>query len=248
MRFQSERAIHNCQHHLPDDRRGINAMCGHIQRAAEHLSLIQTLMTAVGLNDMSVSAGDFYPGGIIDGMILEDTAGRQTRSAVWWFLLDTKTGKPNYRYATFNARNLNNRLWAQPFKTHRCLVPATGIGESKGTGNTKQSYLMQGKEAFFLGGLYRTYEIENRTIYTLSIITRDPHPRFSRYHDKATPLFLCAQSTWLDAWLDPDFTDTQAFSSLLLHPNIPVDFKVTPVNSTRKLNPTGDAEWLYRDS
>lgn len=220
-------------------------MCGHIRRHTDGPSLT-ILLNTIGMGDLILQDGDFYPGSRVDGVILNNEQGIQSIQGLWWFLLDESTGKPNYKYVTFNTRNLQSRLWKQAVQYHRCLIPLTGIGESIGEGRNKRSFLMEG-EAFFLGGLYRTYKINEQLIYTFSIITRDPQPGFSQYHDKAIPLFLPPDNGLLNQWLDPHITNIDLFREVLNKPKIPVDLTVTPVTSTKKLEPIGKPELLLKD-
>ena len=221
-------------------------MCGHIKRVTDNPN-VKKLMALIGMENTSLAGGNFYPGSSVDGIIIENKAGRQSINALWWFLLDENTGKPNYKYATFNARRLDGKLWKSAIKHHRCLIVATGIGESKGEKKEKKSFLMESDEAFFLGGLYRTYQFDNELIYTFSVITRAPHPRFSQYHDKAIPLFMPSKQDVLNQWLDPKENDGTNFDKMLNQPSITVDFKVTPVKSTKRLEAVGETEFLAKD-
>jgi putative SOS response-associated peptidase YedK len=221
-------------------------MCGHFQRNTEHPTF-RPLLKSIGLEQLSLTSGNFYPASLVDGIIFEKNAQRHSVQAVWWFLLD-KDMKPNYRYATFNARKLNSRLWARPLKHNRCIIPVTAIGESKGEKSEKQSFLLEGDEAFFLGGLYNQYEHDGNVITTFSVITRDPHTRFSRYHDKATPLFMPFDENIIDQWLNPRVQNADVFKLILDNPKITVDFSVTEINSTRKLAVIGETERLLKDT
>lgn len=220
-------------------------MCGHFRRDIKAPSL-KPLLETIGMGQLKLSGGDFYPAAQVDGIIFEKEGVRQSHQAIWWFLLN-KDLKPNYRYATFNARRLDSPMWARPLQTQRCIIPVTAIGESIGEKHQKKSYLMEADQAFFLGGLYNQYNNNGNLVTTFSVITRNPHPRFSKYHDKATPLFMPAEPDLIDQWLDSAVLDVSIFSDLLDISKIPVDFTVTQVNSTRKLQVVGDPEKLPRD-
>lgn len=84
-------------------------------------------------------------------------------------------------------------MWAKPFQTHRCIIPVTAIGESFGEKKNKKTFLMEADKAFFLGGLYHQYDNNGNLMTTFSVITRNPHPRLSKYHDKATPFFYACR-------------------------------------------------------
>ena len=95
--------------------------------------------------------------------------------------------------------------------------------------------------------MYRHYQTQAGPITGFTIITRDPHPRLSKYHDKACPLFLLIDQAAIQEWLDPAIPTSPLIQDLLDHPRIPVDFTVTPVQSTKKLNPVGPVEFLAAD-
>lgn len=219
-------------------------MCGFVQRVNKG-SVINELLNTAGLPELTLNEGDFYPGGRVD-IILSDPVPRSACST-WWFLLG-EGGKPNYKYTTFNARRLDGRMWKSPLKHTRCLIPATAFGESIGEGKAKRSYLLESDGAFFLGGLYRHYETEQGTVTSFAVITCNPHPRLSKYHDKACPLFLPPDPKVISDWLDPNLTGINHFQHWIDQPVLTTNFQVTPVLSTKKLATIGPAERLSKDT
>ncbi len=175
--------------------------------------------------------GRFWPGTPISGVIIGSDAGARAVEAMWWFLLEEKGGalKPNRQITCFNARNLDGRLWA--------------IIETK----ANQSYLMEATEGLLLGGLYRTWADGDHLAYSCSVITCEPHPRFSQYHDKSIPLLLPPDPALLETWLDPGFSDVGFFGGLIDQVRIPTDFEVTPVKNSQTLVPQGPTELLEKD-
>ena len=169
-------------------------------------------------------------------------------NAKWWFLIDAKTGKPNYQYATFNARNLQGRLWRDPIKSSRCLMIATAFAESIGTGKGKRTYLLESDSAFLLGGLYDRTRTPKGSVLSTAIITCPPHPRLRQYHEKSSPFFLPNNPQWIADWLAPDKPLTPAMWRLLQSPCLTSGFKVTQVKSTKRLEPTNvGTSWLEQD-
>ena len=138
-------------------------------------------------------------------------------------------------------------MWREPIKASRCVVFATAFGESIGEGKGKRSYLLEAESIFALGGMYRHYQTQAGPVTGFTVITRDPHSRLSKYHDKACPLFLPIDQAVIQEWLDPMIPTSPLIQDLLDHPRIPVDFRVTPVQSTRKLNPVGPVKILEAD-
>lgn len=215
-------------------------MCGFIRRTPNSPAVTE-LMKDLGMDDLFLHGGDFYPGSQVDIVVAGPRPTAVT--ATWWFLIGND-GKPNHRYATFNARHLDGKLWREPIKTSRCIVPGTAFGESIGEGKAKQSFLLESSSAFLLGGVFRHYETDVGPVIGFAIITCNPHPGLSRYHDKACPLFLPAHCGLVEQWLDPSVPDAAVFHDLIDHPQLTTDFNVTPVQSTRKLVSIGASEKL----
>ncbi|WP_341936857.1 hypothetical protein [Marinimicrobium sp. C2-29] len=66
----------------------------------------------------------------------------------------------------------------------------------------------------------------------MAVITRPPHPRFSRYHDKSIPFFLPLDPEVIRTWLDPKIgADDPVIKSLLDRPKIYSSLSVTRVKS-----------------
>lgn len=168
---------------------------------------------------LTLSPGSFYPGSMVD-VILNDGEIR-TQPAIWWYLIDEKTGKPNYKYTTFNARNLENRTWKAPIKTSRCIVLATAFAESIGEGKDKRSYLLESESAFIVGGLYKVNGTPHGPLTSFAVITCNPHPRLSKYHDKACPLFLPADQGHHRHLIEPEHPRRPLTHDLIDHPAIP---------------------------
>lgn len=172
-------------------------------------------------------------------IVHEDASGRHLADAKWWLLLNAD-GKPNYKYATFNSRwdkLYSSHLTKGLFKSYRCIIPASGIIE----GQNKKYHYIQGKnKGLALGGIYKTYKIGNDTIKTASIITCPGNSQLENIHKKSLPLMLDVSDTNLiDAWLSPDFTESQAFSYLLTN-SITQDLIATNIVGARDLSVMGD--------
>lgn len=175
----------------------------------------------------------------------------QAVAATWWFLIGND-GKPNHRYATFNARHLDGKLWREPIKTSRCIVPGTAFGESIGEGKAKQSFLLGSSSAFLLGGVFRHYETDVGPVTgppasPSSPATRIPDCRDIMTRHARSSVFLPAHRGMVEQWLDPSVPDAAIFHDLIDHPQLTTDFKVTPVQSTRKLVSIGASEILSAD-
>ena len=172
-------------------------------------------------------------------IVHETDEGRQLADAKWWLLLNSD-GKPNYKYATFNSRW--DKLYSSPltkglFKVSRCIIPASGIIEGQ---NKKYHYLHGKTRGLALGGIYKTYIVGNETIKTASIITCPGNPQLENINKKSLPLILDVDdSNLIDAWLSPDFIESDAFSHLLTN-SITQDLIANKIAGARDLSIIGD--------
>ncbi len=210
-------------------------MCGAFHLVKETKSL--ALMGFLGTSDFE-GKGLCLPASNIE-IILETKQGRECRKAKWWLLLG-KDGKPNYQYATFNSRSDklgSSFLTKKPFKTSRCVIPASAVIEGQ---NKKYHQVSASDRTLALGGLYKEYEVEGKVLTSASIITGPGNPKWVSFHAKSTPLILDPNdSDLIDMWLDPGFQQVEAFDSLLTG-RIPFDLSVTPMASARDMTATGD--------
>ena len=210
-------------------------MCGAFHLVKETKSL--ELMGFLGAPEFS-GKGLCLPASNIE-IVIETNQGRECRDAKWWLLLD-KSGKPNYQYATFNSRSdkLNSSfLTKKPFKTARCIIPASSVVE----GQNKKYHRVSGKKkALALGGLYKTYDIEGELITTASVITCPGNPKWAGFHATSTPLMLNTEdSDLIDMWLDPSFQQTEAFDDSMSG-RFAFDLEVTAMASARDLTATAE--------
>ena len=138
------------------------------------------------------------PGKTID-IIIEECGVLKQVAATWWYdchvqgdslVVGSRT--------TFNARNLSSPYWRHSLQNNRAILLATGIGESKKVGKTKQQYYMFSDAVFALGVLYQKH---SNGQYSCAVITRDAHPKMAPYHDHAFPCFLPNNDEFLRTWL-----------------------------------------------
>lgn len=228
-------------------------MCGYVQRTRALGRSYQDYLQSLKI--MELPFGRFFPGSKMSGVIFQREDAIHMIDAVWWYKLhwDSEKDKwvPLRKVASFNARNLENPLWRKPVKTHRCIIPATAIVETiedPDDKKKKHSYLMESPEGMLLGGLFGEYKHGDETTYSCTVVTLNSHERFSKYHNKATPLFLPLDEKLLATWLDPTFTDFDYFRGLIETPQLPIAFDVTRVNNSQGLIPEGTVEILDRDN
>jgi putative SOS response-associated peptidase YedK len=166
--------------------------------------------------------------------IIRNTDQRELVDAKWWLMLQAD-GKPNYKYATFNSRYdklYSSRLTKGLFRQSRCIIPASGIIEGQ---DKKYHHIKAKDKALALGGIYKTYLINDEEITTASIITCPGNPKLESIHKKSIPLMLNYEdSDFIDAWLDPEMQNSEAFS-YLLNNQINHDLIATPTVGARNL-------------
>jgi putative SOS response-associated peptidase YedK len=155
--------------------------------------------------------------------------------ATWWFdcYLDNEQLVVGNR-TTFNARNLTSPYWQQALLNQRGILLATGLGESKLIGKTKQQFYFSSKQAFCLGVLYRRFANGQ---YSAAIITRDAHPKFEPYHDKAFPFFLPLQSEFAQLWLTHNQAIDPRIWQLLAQPILYPELQVQRVKTFKNKEP-----------
>jgi len=189
-------------------------------------------------------APDLAPGAQVS--IIHGAPERRISTATWWLLLDPDTGKPNYRYPSFNSRydklNTPRSLAWQPYRHSRCIIPASAFVEGLGDQQTYHKIELEDRALAF-GGLFRTLikPDTGELVYSTSIITLPPLDKWRRIHPKSMPLLLDVENDALvERWLDPAFTRVDAFAALL-HPVLQWPQRITPIDRPGKWNPVGDS-------
>lgn len=135
-----------------------------------------------------------------------------------WGLIPSWSKEPRVTFSTINARTetiSTSPVFRGPFKSRRCLVPASGFYEWQQTGQGKQPYCirLKGGELFAFAGLYDIWQDdEGQELYSYTIITTTPNALVAPIHNRM-PVILHRQDE--DAWLDKD-TDPARLRSFLV--------------------------------
>src|SRR5690606_6277702 len=131
---------------------------------------------------------------------------------IWWLMLDPTTGKPNYRYSSFNSRSdklhTKSAIAYRPYRETRCIIPASAFIEGLGDGKTYHKIHLQAQAVPF-GAIYKEYvnQETGEVIRGASIITLPPLAEWEGIHTKASPLILPLDPGVLAQWMDPELTD-----------------------------------------
>lgn len=233
-------------------------MCGYVRRHISTQQLVEFMKT-MGLSGVFQERIDpeapehFYPafGGAankkIRGLVIAENHQLMTVDATWWFECKEHDGQlivDNSR-TTFNARNLSSPYWKAAIRHKRAIVVGTALGEGKDVDGKKHSYFMESETPILLGAVYRAFP---NNLYSAAIITRDAHPRFDAYHEKAFPLFLPHDPKFLTLWLSDAPESHPAIAHLLENPKVFNRLKITPVKTFKDAVPKGDPEYLEPDA
>lgn len=130
--------------------------------------------------------------------------GRELIMARWWLVPSWSKG-PDSKFAMFNARSdrvTKSGAYRGPFKSQRCLVPASGWFEWKKEDGGKQPYYITLKEGEIVtfAGLWDHWEGEE-SITSFTIITTDANEDLKSVHNRM-PVVLEKDS--FNSWLNCD--------------------------------------------
>lgn len=124
-------------------------------------------------------------------------------------------------YSMINARGESlskKKSFQKPFRSQRCIVPASGFYEWKTTDSGKYPHFIQRKESELMhfAGLWEEWEDpENgEAVNSYTIITTGANKPMEELHDRMPAMLLPAE---FDTWLDPSNHDTHALQELI-HP------------------------------
>jgi putative SOS response-associated peptidase YedK len=163
-----------------------------------------------------------------------------------WGLIPSWSQEPEVRFSTINARAetlTTSPVFRGPFKSRRCLVPASGFYEWRKIGQGKQPYCIQIRDGdlFAFAGLYDIWrDAHGNELYSYTIITTAPNDLVAPIHNRM-PVILRRDDE--DAWLDKQ-TD-QARLLALLTPYPTDEMAVFPVSRALN-NPANDDAELIR--
>ncbi len=151
-------------------------------------------------------------------------------TATWWLLIDPATGKPNYKYASFNSRSdkldAPRSIAYQPFRESRCIIPATAFLEGKGDKKTHHKIEAGRRSHCLWRSAPETLQRKlGEVIHSASIITLPPLEEWAQIHPKSMPLMLPMDNEALvNQWLAPSFTTWKNLLTCLNPPFAPLRF------------------------
>jgi putative SOS response-associated peptidase YedK len=138
-------------------------------------------------------------------VVLQQADGvRNIREMRWW-LLPGWVDEPSTKYSMFNARSenlLTSKAFSKPFKTSRCVIPASGYYEWQTTAAGKVPFYIKPEvgNGFAFAGIWDRWQRGEQVIESCAIITTQAHSAISHIHNRM-PVQLTR--TQIDEWLDP---------------------------------------------
>ncbi len=134
-----------------------------------------------------------------------------------WGLVPAWSKEPRTSFSTINARAetiATSAVFRGPFKSRRCLVPASGFYEWQKLEKGKQPFCirLRGGDLFAFAGLYDIWrDREGNELYSYTIITTAPNELVAPIHNRM-PAILRREDE--DAWLSKD-TDAARLMGML---------------------------------
>ena len=138
-----------------------------------------------------------------------------------WGLIPSWSKEPRAQFSTINARAetiTKSPVFRGPFKSRRCLVPASGFYEWRQTGQGKQPYCIRLKEEdlFAFAGLYDVWrDREGNELYSYTVITTTPNDLVAPIHNRM-PVILRQEDE--QVWLDNEADSARLLALLVAYP------------------------------
>ena len=138
-----------------------------------------------------------------------------------WGLIPSWSKEPRAQFSTINARAetiTKSPVFRGPFKSRRCLVPASGFFEWQRTERGKQPFCIRLKDGdlFAFAGLYDIWhDAEGSELYSYTVITTTPNDLVASIHNRM-PVILRQEDE--DVWLDKESDPAQLLALLKAYP------------------------------
>jgi len=138
-----------------------------------------------------------------------------------WGLIPSWSKEPRAQFSTINARAetiTKSPVFRGPFKTRRCLVPASAFYEWQRTERGKQPFCIRLKETdlFAFAGLYDVWhDADGNELCSYTVITTQPNDLVASIHNRM-PVILRQEDE--DAWLDKGSDSAQLLALLKAYP------------------------------
>lgn len=192
-------------------------MCGRFSLVTD-ASLLQAYYGLANVEQFSGARFNIAPGQDIAAVVAVD--GERHLESFRWGLIPFWAKDKKIAYSTINARVetvADKPAFRHAFRRHRCLIPADGFYEWKGSAGHKKPWRIEPKaqhSLFSFAGLWDVWEGEGEVIRSCTIIVGEASEAMRHIHDRM-PILL-APEQW-SAWLDSR-TDNRALQAILNSP------------------------------
>lgn len=155
------------------------------------------------------------PGSMVPAVVWEN--GNLIRMMKWG-LIPSWAKDPKIGYKMINARIegiAEKPSYGKPFRTQRCLIPASGFYEWQTTpvGKTPYYFTLKNQPVFSFAAIFDVWsDPEGYPFYSFSIITTSPNEVVMPMHDRM-PAILSLENEPL--WLDPKNNDPKSLLPLI---------------------------------
>lgn len=170
-----------------------------------------------GLSDFEEYPGSFNLAPTDPVVAIAIREGIRGASFYQWGLVPSWANDPSIGQKLINARSetvAEKPSFRGAFKYRRCLIPADGFYEWRGSKGNKQPFYIHQPEGRVMAfaGLYETWERMEGYLETVTILTTEANREMRELHDRM-PVVL-DQRDW-DMWLDPSLREPTRLLPLL---------------------------------
>lgn len=160
-------------------------MCGRFQLSVKLEDIIERFHTEIPEEPFE-SSYNCAPGQLLP--VITDIAPYRLSPMLWGLVPSwTKELKPNNKNFNCRAETLNEKpSFREPFRRHRCLIPANGFFEWKAT-DRKQPYrfFLKHEELFAMAGVWDIWKApDGSQLHSFSIITVEANALVSDLHPR----------------------------------------------------------------
>lgn len=192
-------------------------MCGRygfsVKDAREVQNRFDTINTLEDLSSRyNIAPGQMNP-------VITQRAEGNTISRMFWGLIPHWSKDDSFKFKTINARVEGieaKPVYRTPFRTHRCLIPATGFYEWDKSFKPSRPYYFKLKDdsIFAFAGLFDIWHDKSsgKEIQSYTIITTVPNETVGKIHSRM-PVILKRENE--AEWLDPDIVEPERLHALL---------------------------------
>jgi putative SOS response-associated peptidase YedK len=145
-------------------------------------------------------------------------------SRMLWGLIPFWARDDKSKYSTINAKAetaASLPTYREPFRKHRCLIPATGFYEPDKVHFTEKErpypwyyFRFKDQEIFAFAGLYDVWtdKATGKEIHSYTLITTEPNEIVGRVHGRM-PVILSKEDE--ETWINPDIVEPEHVQQLL---------------------------------